>query len=141
AAYSESEGARCMADKINKAAGPGDPRIEVMVEDNRSDAQLSVSLGQKFLDDGAQVIAGFPFPDALIPMSKMAESYGATVYSAPNTQVEMQEVGLDNFIAGAVPDPINAAATAEVVYAKGGRKAVLLTSEDAGSWSAKLPVW
>jgi len=44
AAYSESEGARCMADKINKAAGPGDPRIEVMVEDNRSDAQLSVAL-------------------------------------------------------------------------------------------------
>jgi branched-chain amino acid transport system substrate-binding protein len=141
AAYSESEGARCMADKINKAAGAGGPRIEVLVEDNRSDAQLSVSLGQKFLDAGAQVIAGYPFPDALIPMSKMAESYGATVYSAPNTQVEMQEVGLDNFIAGAVPDPINAAATAEVVYAKGGRKAVLLTSEDAGSWSAKLPVW
>lgn len=141
APYAESEGARCMADKVNKAAGPDDPKIEVLIEDNRSEAPLSVSLGQKFLDDGAQVIAGLPFPDALIPMTTMAQSYGVTVFSAPNTQVEMQELGADNFIAGAVPDPINAAATAKVVYDKGARKAVLLTSEDAGSWSAKLPEW
>lgn len=141
AAYAESEGARCMADKVNKEAAADDPTIEVLVEDNRSDAQLSVSLGQKFLDEGAQVIAGLPFPDALIPMTTMAQGYGVTVYSAPNTQVEMQELGVDNFIAGAVPDPINAAATAEAVYAKGARAAVLLTSEDAGSWSAKLPEW
>jgi branched-chain amino acid transport system substrate-binding protein len=141
APYEETEGARCMADKLNKAAGPNDPKIEVQTADNRSDAQLSVSLGQKFLDDGDQVIAGLPFPDALIPMTTMAKSYGVTVYSAPNTQVEMQELDTDNFIAGAVPDPINAAATAAQVYAKGGRSAVLLTSEDAGSWSAKLPEW
>jgi branched-chain amino acid transport system substrate-binding protein len=141
APYAESEGARCMADQVNKAAGPDDPKIEVLIEDNRSEAPLSVSLGQKFLDDGDQVIAGLPFPDALIPMTTMAKSYGVTVFSAPNTQVEMQELDTDNFIAGAVPDPINAAATAAVVYAKGGRNAVLLTSEDAGSWSAKLPEW
>ncbi|WP_119390039.1 ABC transporter substrate-binding protein [Taklimakanibacter lacteus] len=139
--YAESEGMRCMADKVNKAAGADDPKVEILVEDNRSDAQLSVSLGQKFLDAGAQVITGLPFPDALIPMTTMAQSYNVTVYSAPNTQVEMQELGTGNFIAGAVPDPINAAATAAVAYAKGARKAVLLTSEDSGSWSAKLPEW
>lgn len=141
APYAESEGARCMADKVNKAAGPDDPKIEILIEDNRSEAPLSVSLGQKFLDEGAQVIAGLPFPDALIPMTTMAQSYGVTVFSAPNTQVEMQELGSDNFIAGAVPDPINAAATAKVALDKGAKKAVLLTSEDAGSWSAKLPEW
>lgn len=141
APYSESEGVRCMADKLNKAAGPDDPKINVVVEDSRSDAQLSVSLGQKFLDDKAQVIAGVPFPDALIPMSQMAAGYGATVFSAPNTQVEMHEVGLENFIAGAVPDPMNAAAAADAVYAAGGRSAVILTSEDAGSYSAKTPLW
>lgn len=139
--YAESEGMRCMADRLNKAAGPNDPKMEILVEDNRSDAQLSVSLGQKFLDQGAQVITGLPFPDALIPMTTMAQAQSVTVYSAPNTQVEMQELGVDNFIAGAVPDPINAAATAAVAYGKGARKAVLLTSEDSGSWSAKLPEW
>jgi branched-chain amino acid transport system substrate-binding protein len=141
APYAESEGARCMADQVNKAAGPDDSKIEILIEDNRSEAPLSVSLGQKFLDEGAQVIAGLPFPDALIPMTTMAQSYGVTVFSAPNTQVEMQELGSDNFIAGAVPDPINAAATAKVALDKGAKKAVLLTSEDAGSWSAKLPEW
>src|SRR5436190_4664898 len=98
--YAESEGMRCMADKVNKAAAADDPKVEILVEDNRSDAQLSVSLGQKFLDNGAQVITGLPFPDALIPMTTMAQTYGVTVYSAPNTQVEMQELGTDNFIAG-----------------------------------------
>ncbi|MGO4841510.1 ABC transporter substrate-binding protein, partial [Rhizobiaceae sp. 2RAB30] len=47
APYSEAEGARCMADKLNKAAGADGPKIELMIEDNRSDPQLSVSLGQK----------------------------------------------------------------------------------------------
>ena len=141
APYSESAGARCMADTLNKAAGPDDPKIDLVIEDNRSDAQLSVSLGQKFVDDGAAVIAGVPFPDALIPMAQMAAPAGVTVYSAPNSQVEMHEVGLDNFIAGAVPDPMNAAATAEAVAKAGGRNAVLLTSEDSGSWSAKTPEW
>jgi branched-chain amino acid transport system substrate-binding protein len=141
APYAESEGARCMADRVNKAAGPDDPKIEMLIEDNRSDAQLSVSLGQKFLDAGAQVITGLPFPDALIPMTTMAQPYGVTVFSAPNTQVEMQELPTDNFIAGAVPDPINAAAAAAVIAQNGAKKAVLLTSEDAGSWSAKLPEW
>ena len=63
APYAESEGARCMADQVNKAAGPDDPKIKMLIEDNRSDAQLSVSLGQKFLDAGAQVITGLPFSD------------------------------------------------------------------------------
>lgn len=141
APYSEAEGARCMADKLNKAAGADDPKIELMIEDNRSDPQLSVSLGQKFLDAGAQVITGVPFPDALIPTAQIAEPYGATVFSAPNTQLEMQQAGLDNFIAGAVPDPINAAATANALYGKGARTVVLLVSPDAGSYSEKLPGW
>ncbi|PLP57318.1 amino acid ABC transporter substrate-binding protein [Mesorhizobium loti] len=141
APYSEAEGARCMADKLNKAAGANDPKIQLMIEDNRSDPQLSVSLGQKFLDAGAQVITGVPFPDALIPTAQIAEPYGATVFSAPNTQLEMQQAGLDNFIAGAVPDPINAAATANALYGKGARTVALLVSPDAGSYSEKLPEW
>lgn len=141
APYSEAEGARCMADKLNKTAGADDPKIELMIEDNRSDPQLSVSLGQKFLDAGAQVITGVPFPDALIPTAQIAEPYGATVFSAPNTQLEMQQAGLDNFIAGAVPDPINAAATANALYGEGARTAALLVSPDAGSYSEKLPEW
>lgn len=139
APYAEVEGARCMADKLNKA-GEG-PKITLMVEDTRSEPQLSVSIAQKFLDQGAQVITGIPFPDSLIPLSQLAANYGATVFSTPNTQVEMQVAGFDNFLAGAVPDPVNAAATAEAAYAAGARTAVIVTSADAGSWSEMLPKW
>ena len=139
APYAESEGARCMAERLN-AAGQG-PRIRLLIEDTRSDPQLSVALAQRFLDDGAQVVSGIPFPDSLIPMTQLAEPYGATVFSAPNTQVEMQVAGFENFLAGAVPDPINAAATAQAAYNAGARRAVILTSADAGSWSEMLPRW
>lgn len=139
APYAEVEGARCMAEKLNKA-GEG-PMVELLVEDTRSDPQLSVTIAQKFLDQGAQVITGIPFPDSLIPLSQLAQPYGATVFSAPNTQVEMQVAGFENFLAGAVPDPVNGAATAEEVYKQGARTAVILTSADAGSWSEMLPEW
>ncbi len=139
APYAEVEGARCMADKLNKA-GEG-PKITLLVEDTRSEPQLSVSIAQKFLDQGAQVITGIPFPDSLIPLSQLAANYGVTVFSAPNTQVEMQAAGFENFLAGAVPDPVNGAATAEAVYKAGARTAVIFTSADAGSWSEMLPRW
>ncbi|WP_158970663.1 ABC transporter substrate-binding protein [Chachezhania sediminis] len=139
APYAEVEGAKCMADKLNKA-GEG-PTMELLIEDTRSDAQLSVTIAQKLLDQNVQVITGVPFPDSLIPIAQLAAPYDVTVFSAPNTQVEMQVAGFDNFLAGAVPDPVNAAATAEAVYAAGARRALLMTSADAGSWSEMLPQW
>lgn len=102
APYVEVEGARCEAARLN-AKGEG-PKMTILVEDSRSDPQLSVTLAQKFLDEGAQVVTGIPFPDSLIPIAQAAEPYGAIVFSAPNTQVEMQVTGLTNFFAGAVPD-------------------------------------
>lgn len=139
APYAEVEGARCMADKLN-AAGEG-PTIELLIEDTRSDPQLSVTIAQKFLDEGAQVITGIPFPDSLIPLSQLALPYNVTVFSTPNTQVEMQIAGFENFLAGAVPDPVNGAATAKAAYEAGARHALLMTSADAGSWSEMLPKW
>lgn len=139
APYSEVEGARCEAARLNEA-GVG-PKITLLVEDARSEPQLSVTIAQKFLDEGAQVLTGIPFPDSLIPISQVADAYGATVFSAPNTQVEMQIAGIENFLAGAVPDPVNGAASAEAAYKAGARNALLLTSADAGSWSEKLPEW
>lgn len=139
APYVEVEGARCEAARLN-AKGEG-PKMTILVEDSRSDPQLSVTLAQKFLDEGAQVVTGIPFPDSLIPIAQAAEPYGAVVFSGPNTQVEMQVTGLTNFIAGAVPDPVNGAATAEAAYKAGARNALLLVSADNGSWSEKLPEW
>lgn len=139
APYTVVEGARCITDRLN-AAGEG-PHIDLMVEDTRSDPQVSITIGQKFLDAGAQVITGLPFSDSLIPLSQLAKPYDVTVFSPQSTQVEMQTIGFDNFIAGAVPDPVNAAATAAAAYAAGARSVLLMTSADAGTWSEMLPRW
>jgi branched-chain amino acid transport system substrate-binding protein len=139
ASISEARGSQCMAEMINKA-NEG-IKIEIMMEDSRSDPQLTLSLAQKFLDAGAVMVHGTAFPDSLIPMAQMAAGANAFVYSAQITQVEMHESGLTNFVAGAVPDDVGASASASVAYAKGARTAVLLTSDSAGSWSAKTPVW
>lgn len=71
APYAEVEGARCMAEKRN-ATGQG-PKVTLLVEDTRSEPQLSVTIAQKFLDQGAQVITGIPFPDSLIPLAQLAQ--------------------------------------------------------------------
>jgi len=141
APYGEGNGAACMVEMINKTAGPDDITVELMMEDSRSDPQLTLSLAQKYLDAGAVIVHGTPFPDSLIPMAKMAEKYNAIVYSPQITQVEMHETGLTNFVAGVSPDDVAASAMASTVYDKGARAAVLMTSEDAGSWSAGTPVW
>jgi branched-chain amino acid transport system substrate-binding protein len=141
APYGEGNGAACMAEIINEAAAAGDVKVEIMMEDSRSDPQLTLSLAQKYLDAGAVIVHGTPFPDSLIPMAAMAQGFGAIVYSPQITQVEMHEAGLTNFTAGVVPDDVGASALASAVYAKGARNAVLMTSEDAGSWTAGTPVW
>jgi branched-chain amino acid transport system substrate-binding protein len=139
ASISEARGSQCMADKINKA--DEGIKVEIMMEDSRSDPQLTLSLAQKFLDAGAVMVHGTAFPDSLIPMAQMAAGANAFVYSAQITQVEMHESGLTHFVAGAVPDDVGASASASVAYAKGARTAALLTSDSAGSWSAGTPVW
>lgn len=139
APYNEARGVQCEADRINKA-NEG-ITVKVLMEDSRSDPQLTLSLAQKYLDDKAVVVHGTPFPDSLIPMAKMAEAYNALVYSAQITQVEMHESGLTNFLANVVPDDVGASALASAVYAKGARSVVLMTSDSAGSWSAKTPEW
>jgi len=75
APYGEGNGAACMVEMINKTAGPDDITVELMMEDSRSDPQLTLSLAQKYLDAGAVIVHGTPFPDSLIPMAKMAEKY------------------------------------------------------------------
>lgn len=139
APYNEARGVECEADRINKA-NEG-ITVKILMEDSRSDPQLTLSLAQKYLDEKAVMVHGTPFPDSLIPMAKMAEGYNALVYSPQISQVEMHESGLTNFLAGAVPDDVGASALASAVYAKGARNVVLMTSDSAGSWSAMTPEW
>lgn len=140
--YQSGTGMRCMAEIINEAGGVLGKTFDVIVRDNRSDPQLAVTLGQEMLDEGVIALTGTPASDSLIPLTQLAASYGVTVFSAVNTQVEMFQIGPDStFMTASVPDPYNAAAAAEVAYDKGARTVLLMVSKDFGTWTEGLPEW
>jgi len=134
-------GMRCMAEKINENGGVLGKQLELLVSDSKSDPQLALALAEQMLDNGAIAITGTPASDSLIPIAQMTAESGVITFSPNNTQVEMFDVGLDNFLTTAVPDPFNASAVAEVAYANGARTVVLFLSDVAGTWTRNLPEW
>lgn len=142
APVSEAGGLQCMAEIINEEGGVLGKKFEIVLRDSRSDPQLAVTLGQEYLDEGVIALTGTPASDSLIPLTQLAMEYGVTVFSGINTQVEMFQIGEGStFLTASVPDPYNAAAAAEVAYAKGGRTALLLQSKDYATWTEMLPEW
>jgi|GEM_PF-440834 len=141
APYTSVQGARCMAEMINRDGGVNGMKFELMVQDTGSDSQTALSLSEKFLEAGAITISTIPFSDTMIPVAQLAESYGATVIQAQSTQVEMHSGVVDNFITNVSPDPFTATAGANFALAQGVKNVVLFTSDEGGSWSARTPVW
>lgn len=138
APYTAAHGMRCMVE-LMKASG--EANVELKVEDSKSDPQLAIALAQQMLDDHAIAVSGTPASDSLIPIAQLSAGYGAITYSAMSTQVEMFSSGLTNFVTMAVPDPFNAAATAQVARDVGAQTVVLFVSDAAGSWTRALPGW
>ena len=141
APYTSVQGARCMAEMINRDGGVNGMQFELMVQDTGSDSQTALSLSEKFLEAGAITISTIPFSDTMIPVAQLASGYGATVIQAQSTQVEMHSGIVDNFITNVSPDPFTAAAGANFALAQGVKNVVLFTSDEGGSWSARTPVW
>ena len=141
APYTSVQGAKCMAEMINKEGGVNGMMFELMVQDVGTDSQTAISLSEKFLEEGAITISTIPFSDTMIPVAQIAAEYGATVIQAQSTQVEMHAGIVDNFITNVSPDPFTATAGANFALAQGVKNVVLFTSDEGGSWSAKTPVW
>jgi len=141
APYAEFQGARCMAEMINKAGGVNGMKFELMVQDTGADTQAAISLSQKFLDDGAIVLGTIPFSDTMIPVAQIANGYGVSIFQPQSTQVEMHAGIVNNFFSGVSPDPYTATAAANYVLSQGAKNVVLFTSDEGGSWSARTPVW
>ncbi len=141
APYAEIQGARCMAEMINRDGGVDGRKFELLVQDTGADSQAAISLTEKFLDDGIVAMGTIPFSDTMIPVAQLAADYGVTVFQAQSTQVEMHSGVVDNFISGVSPDPFTATAAANYALGQGVKNVVLFTSDEGGSWSARTPVW
>lgn len=141
APYAEWQGARCMAEMINRDGGVNGMRIEVLTQDSGADTQTAINLAQKFLDEGVVMLGTIPFSDTMIPVAQVAQGYGVSIFQPQSTQVEMHAGIVNNFFTGVSPDPFTATAAANHALEQGVRNVVLMTSDEGGSWSARTPLW
>ncbi|MBL4767915.1 MAG: ABC transporter substrate-binding protein [Rhodobacteraceae bacterium] len=141
AAYNEVDGARCMAEIINRAGGVDGMMFELLIQDTGSDTQTAISLTEKFLSEGIVALGTIPFSDTMIPVAQIAAAQGVTIIQSQSTQVEMHAGIVDNFISNVAPDPYTAAAAANYALSVGVKNVVIFTSDEGGSWSARTPEW
>ncbi|MDZ7601621.1 MAG: ABC transporter substrate-binding protein [Hoeflea sp.] len=141
APYNEVDGAKCMAEMINRDGGINGRKFELLIQDTGSDTQSAISLTEKYVSQGVVAISTIPFSDTMIPVAQVAAAGGVTVIQSQSTQVEMHSGVVDNFLTNVSPDPYTAAAAANYALAQGVKNVVIFTSDDGGSWSAKTPEW
>ncbi len=141
AAYNEVDGARCMAEMINRDGGVDGKKIELLIQDTGSDTQTAISLTEKFLGEGVVSLGTIPFSDTMIPVAQIAAANGVSIIQSQSTQVEMHSGVVDNFITNVAPDPYTAAAAANYALSQGVKNVAIFTSDEGGSWSARTPQW
>lgn len=141
AAYNEVDGARCMAEMINRDGGVDGRQIELLIQDTGADTQTAISLTERFIGQGITALSTIPFSDTMIPVAQIAAQEGVTVIQSQSTQVEMHTGVVDNFITNASPDPFTSAAAANHALELGVKNVVAFTSDAGGSWSAETPMW
>ena len=141
AAYNEVNGARCMAELINRDGGVNGMKFELLIQDTGDDTQAAISLTEKFLGEGIVALGTIPFSDTMIPVAQIAAAQGVTIVQSQSTQVEMHSGVVDNFITNVAPDPYTAAAAANYALSQGVKNVAIFTSDEGGSWSARTPQW
>jgi branched-chain amino acid transport system substrate-binding protein len=139
APYDSPEGVTCRVEQINEAGGVLGKPIKLIVRDTKSDAVTASNVGQELFDMGANVILGPPTDDGLIPIAQLALPKSIPVLSVGATQPAFPVASPENGYLVPFGDNASAAGAAEVAYAAGHRKAVLLIANDVGAYSAITP--
>jgi branched-chain amino acid transport system substrate-binding protein len=139
APYDSPDGVTCRVEQINEAGGVLGKPIKLIVRDTKSDAVTASNVGQELFDMGANVILGPPTDDGLIPIAQLALPKSIPVLSVGATQPAFPVASPENGYLVPFGDNASAAGAAEVAYAAGHRKAVLLIANDVGAYSAITP--
>lgn len=139
APYDSPDGVTCRVEQINEAGGILGKPIKLIIRDTKSDAVTASNVGQELLDLGANVILGPPTDDGLIPIAQLALPKSIPVLSVGATQPAFPIASPENGYLVPFGDNASAAGAAEVAYAAGHRKAVLLIANDVGAYSAITP--
>lgn len=141
APYNEVDGAKCMAEMINREGGIDGKKIELLIQDTGADTQSAISLTEKFIGEGIVALGTIPFSDTMIPVAQVAATKGVTIVQSQSTQVEMHTGVVDNFITNVAPDPYTATAAANYALSQGVKNVAIFITDEGGSWSARTPKW
>ena len=139
APYDSPDGVACRVDQINAAGGILGKPVTLIVRDTKSDPVTAANAAQELLDLGADVLLGPPTDDGLIPMAQLALGQGVPVLSVGATQPAFPMASPDNGYLVPYGDNAAAAAAAEIAYANGLRKAILMIAHDVGAYSSITP--
>lgn len=138
APYDSPAGVTCRVEQINEQGGIAGHPVKLIVRDTKSDPVTAANAAQELLDLGAHVLLGPPTDDGLIPMAQLAAP-DIAVLSVGATQPAFPMAAPENGYLVPYGDNASASAAAEVAYAAGHRKAVLMIAHDVGAYSAITP--
>lgn len=139
APYDSPDGVTCRVEQINENGGILGKPVKLIIRDTKSDAVTASNVGQELIDAGANVILGPPTDDGLIPIAQLALPKGIPVLSVGATQPAFPVASPENGYLVPFGDNASAAAAAEVAYAAGHRKVVLMIANDVGAYSSVTP--
>jgi len=133
-------GLKYWVDKVNKEGGIAGHQLKLIVKDNKSDPQLTGTVTDELIDEGAVVIIGPPFPGRFAPAVTAAAKRNVSVISGCSTQPEAVYIGGAKAYLAAFGDNVQAAACAEYALKQGYKTVYTLTSPDL-SYTQMQPKW
>lgn len=139
APYDGPDGVACRVAQINDAGGILGKPVKLLTRDTKSDPVTAANVGQELIDAGADVLFGPPTDDGLIPIAGLALAQGIPVLAVGATQPAFPQASPENGYLVPYGDNASAAAAAELAYAAGHRKAVLMIAHDVGAYSLVTP--
>jgi branched-chain amino acid transport system substrate-binding protein len=131
------DGMQFAVDEINKSGGPY--QVDLAVEDNKDDPQLTTSQTQAFLDDG-RLINVIGTGDGRTAAASVVNSAGGLSLGALNTYPTFIDEAGPNSALLVVTDNIQAAASAQYACDQGYETVYTFASDDF-AYSKNLPVY
>jgi branched-chain amino acid transport system substrate-binding protein len=139
APYDSVDGAKCEIDRINEKGGVLGKKLRLEARDMKSDAVVSATAGQELIDLGATAILSPPSDDTSIPIAALAAPHGIPVLSVASTQVQFPAAAPENAYLVPYGDNLSAGAAAQYAIKQGYKTAVLMITQDIGSYGFATP--
>ena len=135
---SSTNGIRMAADEVNAAGGIGGKQIELLVQDDRSDAQEAATIVTKFVtQDGVHGILGEVASSRSIAAAPIAQNAKVPMLTPSSTNPEVTKAG-DYIFRSCFIDPVQGAAMSQFAGKSLGKRRAALMVDRKNDYSTGL---